>query len=364
MKKVLFAFLLMPLTLLLSFFSPECLAVGDAELSPEDSAALDDAVPDDARDGLERFGINVEEPETITELSPSDVFSAMADAVRSRLGAPLRLFAAICALGALSSVVGKFSGSALITAAAGAYIVCEPVAACLSSCAAVISVGSGFMRGFVPIFAGICAMSGNLTSSASYGVLMLTAVQGAVFVADKVLMPLTGMCAALSIVGAMNPAISFSSLLAGVKKTAVWILGAVMTIFTGLLAVQSVVGAAADSLAVRTGRFLASSLIPVVGGAVSEAYSTLSGSMSLLKGTTGVFGIAVLLSCLLPVIISAALYCLAVSLGGAVAELFGAAQLGKLCKDIVSALELALAVVICFSVLMIISTAILMTIRS
>lgn len=369
MKKILlFTILIIICAILIVFFAPLCGAADIADTNDipitGDAAALEGIVPDEARDGLDRFGISTEDPTAITRLSPSAVFSAMLENVRNKLLGPLRLFFSIFALSIMFSLMGKFPGSSLITSAAGAYIISGPISNCLSLCGVVLSSGAAFMQGFVPIFAGICALSGSLTASASYNVIVLLAAQGTAVVSDVILLPLIGMSAALSIIGGMNPIIDISPLLLTIKKAAIWILGALMAIFTGLLTIQTVVGSAADTLALRTGKFLVSSLIPVVGNAVSEAYSTMSMSMSLLKSGTGVFGIAVLLSCVVPVIISVCLYCLSISFGGAAAELFGAKELGLLCRNMVSVLEIMLAVLISFLMLMIISTAILMTIRN
>lgn len=366
MKKILLHIIY--LILCMAFFTalaPVCLAA-EAEAVPgaEDAAALEEIVPGEARDGLDHFGISAADPAAVTKLNPADVFSVMLESIRLKLTEPMRLFFTLLALGILFSVMGKFPGSSLITSAVGAYVISGPISNCLSLCGTVLSSGAAFMQGFVPVFAGICALSGSLTASASYNILVLLAAQGSALVSDAILLPLTGICAALAIIGGMNPVIDISPLLASVKKAVIWILGAVMVVFTGLLTIQSVVGSAADTLGVRTGKFLVSSLIPVVGSAVSEAYSTMSMSMSLLKSGTGVFGIAVLLSFVAPPIISVCLYCFSVSLGGSVAELFGAKELGALCRNIVSVLEIALAVLISFMLLMVISTAILMTIRN
>ena len=65
-----------------------------------------------------------------------------------------------------------------------------------------------------------------------------------------------------------------------------------MTIFTGLLSIQSVVGSSADTLTSKTAKYVISNCVPVVGGAVSDAYSTVKGSLSLLKNGIGGVGIA------------------------------------------------------------------------
>ena len=67
-----------------------------------------------------------------------------------------------------------------------------------------------------------------------------------------------------------------------------------MTIFTGILSVQSIVGASADSVAVKAAKYVLSNSIPLVGSAASDAYSTVRGSILLLKNGVGGIGIAAL----------------------------------------------------------------------
>ena len=60
---------------------------------------------------------------------------------------------------------------------------------------------------------------------------------------------------------------------------------------------------------------MASSFVPVSGGAVSSTLGTLASSVELLRGSIGAVGVAIIILMLLPVIIELALLRLTFSIG-------------------------------------------------
>ena len=225
-----------------------------------------------------------------------------------------------------------------------------------------LSEGATFMLGFVPVFASIAAGSGSLTSAGVYNIILVLVAEIAVQIASGFLMPMLSLCMALAIVDALNPAISLSSLIEEIKKTVTWCLGLMMTIFVGLLSIQSIIGNSADTLSVKTGKFMVSNLVPVIGGAISDAYTTLKGSFGLLKGGVGGVGIMVILIMVLPTIITIGLNRIAISIASIGADIFNVQGLAKLFKNISSVTSIAFSIVISFSIMFIISTAIIMAI--
>lgn len=90
--------------------------------------------------------------------------------------------------------------------------------------------------------------------------------------------------------------------IAGVLK---WVVTSVLTIlllaYVGYLTVSGVVAGTADAVAVKAAKFTVSSMVPVVGGILSDAAETVLAGAGLLKNAVGVFGMLVILSmCLVP----------------------------------------------------------------
>ena len=91
-------------------------------------------------------------------------------------------------------------------------------------------------------------------------------------------------------------------------------------LFSFLLSVQSILAKSADSLAAKTARFAIGSFIPVAGGVIAEAYSTLKEGISVLRSTAGIGGIVVILLLLIPGIVPLVLYKCVLSVAETVSE--------------------------------------------
>lgn len=117
------------------------------------------------------------------------------------------------------------------------------------------------------------------------------------------LMPVSAVLFALGLLSALGAQVGVDELAERVRSVFLWILGLCATLFAAALTFQSVLSAAADDTAQRAVRYAASGMIPLVGGAVSGALSTLMGSLSYVRSVVGVGGAAALLSLGLPFLV-------------------------------------------------------------
>lgn len=344
------------------------------ELLPKEAESL--PIPQQAREYLDQAqtgdggGLDITQPEKNLDFSPSQIFSYLWGELKRTLSSPLRLLGSLLAVVMLAAVLEglgntvsarsleQLYGTVAVLTCVG--LLADPVSECVRYAANTLIDGGNFMISYVPIFSSILAASGGVTSAGSYSVVVLAAAELFTQLAKYVLMPLVGMCMALSVVEAINPSISLSGMTGAVKKICTWGLGLLLTIFVGLLTLQSIVGNTADSLAVRTGKYVVSSFVPVVGGALSEAYSTIRGSLGILRGGVGVFGIIVMVMTVLPSLLSVVAVQAAVWAAGIAAELFGVKGLTGFLKSTSSLLSIVSGLLLCFLMLLIISTAIMM----
>lgn len=102
------------------------------------------------------------------------------------------------------------------------------------------------------------------------------------------------------------------------------VLAALLLAFTGYLTVSGVIAGTADVVAVKAAKFTVSSMVPVVGGILSDAAETVLAGAGILKNSVGVFGMLVILSmCVVPFLqlgIHYLTYKLAAALSATVAE--------------------------------------------
>ena len=190
--------------------------------------------------------------------------------------------------------------------------------------------------------------------------LLLLVSETAVQFSGEVMIPALSVCMAMGIVEAINPDFKLSGITEAIKNVVTFVLGFIMTIFIGLLSLQSIVGASADTLGVKAAKFMVSNCIPVVGGAIADTYTTVKNSLGLLRGGVGFFGIAAIFIMILPPLLEIAAMKLMFTVADVVSELFGVNQVKILIKNTNWILSTIFSILICFSVMLIISTAVLM----
>ena len=325
----------------------------------------------EAGEFLEDAGISFDKPDSILNLTPSEGWELVKSTVADKLYGPVRLFTMILVLIIIASLMEGTGGTLrsgelskifeLICVLSCVAMISLPLCECLDSVTKALSDGGKYMLGFVPVFSGITAAGGNVTSASGYSFLVLGFADVAVKVSESLLVPLLSMCISLGIVDSCCTGINLGGMVNAVRKIVTWGLGLVMTVFTGLLSVRSVVGASVDSVSSRTAKYLISNSVPLVGAAASEAYASVKGSLLLLRNGIGGIGIIALAVMLLPPLIHMILYKLCFGALGAVSEVFGTKKLSALFKNINAVLSAALGILVCFTLMFIVSTGIVMT---
>ncbi len=313
-------------------------------------------------------GADVSDPASFTSMTLPGLLQTLAGSIADRLGEPLRVLTLLMGVILLSALAASMKGEQ--SAAGTVYevvcvlcavgIACEPMSRVFLQAAEVLKRTADLMLTFSGIFGGVLAVGGGLTVSAVYQSSMAVLCELALEVAAKFLLPLLGMCLAMSIVDAVNPAISLEGMIKLIQKVSAWVLGLLMALFLGMLSVQSMVAVSADRAGTKAAKYMISGFVPIVGGAVSEAYAAVLGSMGILRSTTGMIGILALLSILVPVLAELGIYRLLAAIAAAVSELFGTKQLTRLFRNMESVMATGFSIAVCFSVMFIFSTAVMM----
>ena len=325
---------------------------------------LYDAVPDEVRETLDDSGITPSGGAENAGLT--DIIGYIAGLVTENMGKPLKMFAAVLAVVLLSALLSGISGAAgtrihfPVTAASSAVIVSMYLADITGSAQTAFGAGTDLMLAYIPVIAGVTAVGGHQASAALFSSVALTAIQLLARLISAVIIPLTGCMIGITAAGSLDPELNLDRLSEAVRKFVVWGLGLIMTLFLGILSVQSIVTASADNAAMKTLKYAVSSAVPIVGGAVSEAISTVSGSIALLRTGIGGFGIAAGACLLAPHLISVICCKLALFAAGVVSDLFGSTETGRIIKSGENAMSVILAALSCFFVFITVSSAILL----
>ena len=356
--KLFIAALTAVLTALIVFAAPCSAEFGTDELYA--------ALPDETRDELEEGGITVNGG--AENLSVGYIWDKIVSALTENADKPLRMFASVTAVVLLASLISGVSDAAggmtgvctLVASLSATVIISAYLCDIIDTARTAFGAASDFMLTYVPVLAGVAAVGGHTASAAVYSSVTLTAIQVLSRITSSVIIPLTGCIIGLTAASGADPDLKLDRLCEGIKKFVIWGLGLIMTLFLGILSVQSIITASSDNAGMKALKFTVSSSIPFVGGAVSEALSTVAGGMSILRSGIGGFGIASCVLMMLPPLVTALLYKFLLFAAGVISDLFGCGAAGRMIKSGENAMSVILAALACFFVFMTVSSAVLL----
>lgn len=335
-----------------------------------DMSVSSDDVADQVNEMLDEYDVSYSYSD-MSSLSIGEMITTVKDATILRIKAPFSLLGTIFIIIIFSSLMKTAGETAfpqnssanlynLICILTAVAVISPHLLSAYESAANAVDRGGGFMLVFVPIFAGITLVSGGITSAGIYNVVTLSAAEIMIQLSRNLLMPLLTMTVALAITGSVFPNATLDSLVKLIKKIVTWGMTAAVTLFTGFISLKCTLGNTVDGFATKTVKFMISGFVPVIGGAVSDAYSTVRGGFDIMRCTAGTAGTIAVIIIMLPPILEILAFRAVMWAGTAAAEMFSAEPIEKLLKSFDSGLSIAMSVLVCFSMLFIISTAILM----
>jgi stage III sporulation protein AE len=326
---------------------------------------IQEALPDQAQSILEQNDITVDNY-GVLQLTPIGVLNQLWDTFQQEVTKPLKMLLGLLGVVLLCALAETFrdsSGSSqagrtfdMVAILAGTGMMSGYITQAVLSAKDTLVGGGQFLLAYIPTYAGILAVNGQVTSATVFHSVLIIAAQLFTQITVVVLVPLSGCILGLSIAGAVNPELKIQRVSEGLSKIVIWTLGLLMTVFVGLLSVQNFVTSAADSVTMKAAKFAVSSAVPFVGGAVSDALSTVKGGMSLLKNGVGTFGIVACAAIILPTLLSVLCYRIALMLGGMISDLFGVSRLSAILKSGENIMSIVLAMLCAFFLMITIST--------
>lgn len=326
-----------------------------------------EALPDEAKEEMER--LEIEPNEEISDLSAENIFSSIWDVIVESVPKPLTMLISVIAVIILCALISNLQeGDELsgtfntVGVLACSGIICTSFVTLAESAKTAIDGFAAFLSVYIPAFAGIMAANGQTAAGAAYSAVVTVAVQVLSQIFSLIIFPLTSCIMGVSVAGAVNPELKINSIADMAKKVVNWGLTLIMTVFTGLLSVQGFVGAAADTVSMKAVKFTVSGAVPIVGGAVSEALSTVKGSLGLIKATTGGYGIIASAVIIIPILISAVLLRTAFIAAASISETLGTSRLTVLLKSGESVVAVIIAMIVCFWLTAVVSTAVMLVI--
>ncbi len=336
----------------------------------ENSGAKDvwDALSEETKALYETVGVENLSDLSDTVLSPQTLLDTAGDLFKENAQTPfstmgiLLCAVVLCAyVGGLKEAVGEqgihsvYQSVSMLTVCVAAAV---PFVQCMQAVQKALSGAAVFMGSFSPVYIAVLSASGQLRAAASYQTVVLLFSQILTFLADTVLLPLLLTAFSLGMVATVSDAGHLGKIGDTLLKSVTWLTGILATVFATLLTVNGMLGSAADTLGNRMARLSLSSFVPVVGGALSEAFLTVSSCVGVVRTTVGAFGIITTALMLLPALVQCVCWQLCLWVCGMATDVFGLSAVGKLLKTMGQVMKTAVALLAVCALFMVIATAI------
>lgn len=207
-----------------------------------------------------------------------------------------------------------------------------------------ISQLSTFSKALLPTLTAAAAASGALTSAAAKFAATALFMDILITIAERALVPLIYAYTAAVIANAAIGGEGFAGAVNVLKWIAVTVLTSIVLFFVAYITVTGVITGSADAVTARVAKTAISTVLPVVGGIISDAASTIIAGAGMVRNAVGVFGLlAIAAICAVPFLNLAVQYMCYKFAAGITAALAGG-RIAKLIGGIGTAFGMMLGV--------------------
>ena len=207
-----------------------------------------------------------------------------------------------------------------------------------------------------PVLTTALAAQGGITASAALYTGTIAFITLLSILVSRLLIPLVYLFLLFSVAGSAIGEGFFRNLADGVKHLLTWLLKTLLIVFTTYMSVTGVVSGTTDAAALKTAKVTLSSVVPVVGGILSDASESVLVSMDILKNAAGIYGILAVLALFMGPFVKVGVQYLLLKGSAALCSLFGDKRISSLIGDFSTAMGLLVAMVAAGCVLILIST--------
>ncbi len=337
-----------------------------AELSGADE--LNDALPKSEKELFSAENINPSDSDWIKNLTFKNVLGYLWGLVTQKCKMPFYTMGILLAIVLLGGAIGSLEHSAsAVTAgfavtAVSAAVMISPVMAVIGSAVDIMQAVAAFMTAFVPVFAVIVAANGQAVTSATMSGLLLGATQVVEMAANYLIVPLMCGYLSISVASAVSPLLSKFSLAETVKKLSFWLMSLLTTVFLGVLSIQTTINASADSLSIRTARFVIGTSVPVAGTVLSEALTTVTASLGVLKTTVAIYGVVACCAIFLPLLVELIIWRVSLNISVFLCETLAESSIARLVKSVDTALSVLCGIILLSMALFVISLCVVVSV--
>lgn len=333
-----------------------CMLINPCYAEVYDEQALHEQLPDYADELVDKAD---EEPQEAL----SAIIESFCNTLTGGLGNAVERSMAIIAVAVICSVLSLFDSDtpeyiSLGGCAAVAVISVNEVNSVISSGTELITTLSGFSKTLLPAMCAASAACGTLGSATAKYAASVLFMDAFVSMAKYVILPLIYAFIALIVAAAAFGNRQLAGIAAVFKRICTLLMTFTALIFTVYISISSVIASGGDAAASKLAKTAISTALPVVGGIISDAASTVVAGAQILRNSVGVFGMLALLAvCAAPFAVMALNY-LSYKLSAAAVRAFGCDRLSELADGIASAVGMILGLIGCCAIILFVSITI------
>lgn len=235
----------------------------------------------------------------------------------------------------------------------------EPLLGLMDEIAQTVQGWYGYLISFVPVFSGVMLSCGQPGAATVYSGMFLMIAGFSAQLISTVAMPLLQVYLALNTAAGLCFVEGLTDACALLGSAVRWLVKFLAAAFAGVLGLQTVLAQGADSLAAKTGQFVLSSAVPLVGGVASDAMGSVLAGLRVLKGSLGFAAIAVLAAAFVPLLARCAAYSAAIAAAALVAKAVGLKRCGSVLEGAAQSIGIGVSFLVFFFMLVVLATALM-----
>ncbi|WP_300349880.1 stage III sporulation protein AE [Clostridium sp.] len=216
-----------------------------------------------------------------------------------------------------------------------------------------------FMNVIVPVLIMLIATSGGITSAVTIDPIVLGAVTITPRIYTYFLFPLILAYFTLQFVNNLSDEFKIDRMCKFIKNMVMLSQGFILTIFVGILTLRGMTADTLDAVAVKTVKFAVDNFVPVVGGAFSDAITTLAGYSLAMKSVISSLGVIVIIVIAVYPMIKMALMALCFKFTAAIIEPVVDSKISSSVETVGESVFMVLSCVISVSLMFFIMTSML-----
>ena len=302
-----------------------CTVTAGADLEKQ-AGQLKNALPNETRHIMQEIEPTGADLQSGLKTVVQDAAENIGDHIKSGAKTAVLLLAVVI-LGGVGGSISPEGNTAAVNLAvvlSAALISVSETGSMIATATDTIENMTDFSRIMLPVLGSSAAAAGKPASAAVLYAATMAFSQLLMTVIKNYALPLTYAYIACCVANAAIGGKVLGRMAKLIKQAITISLTVLIFIYIGYLSISGAVSGSADAVSVKAAKLTISTLVPVLGGIISDAAETVVAGAGILKNSVGVFGLlAVLAMCLGPFIglgIKYLVYKLTAAICGAVAD--------------------------------------------